>query len=747
MEIAAVKPRDQVEARLPIEGMECAACALRLERQLNRSDGVVDASVNFATNEAAVTFDPHAESIESLRRIVERTGFEVGQMENGEPRSGSDTSSKPVSVALKRFAISAALSAPVLILSMIPAFSALPYRSWILFILTTPVVIVAGRPIFSDAFKALRQGSANMNSLISLGVGSSYLYSVVATVAPERFLEAGPELHVYFEAAAVIITLVLLGRLLEARAKSGTQDAIRKLVALQPDTTFRIEGEEVVEVPLRSIRVGDMVLVKPGSRVSVDAVVAAGRSDVDESMLTGEPFPVSKEPDDEVVAGTMNGAGALTVRVTRVGRDTVLSRIVEFVRDAQGRKPPIQHLADKVAAIFVPSVLAIATLSFIVWIAVGPPPAYAFAVVVFVSVLIIACPCALGLATPTAIVVGIGSAATKGVLMRGGDVLERLESVDTIVVDKTGTLTEGIPQFLDLRVVDGFDSSSVLKMTASLEQQSEHPIGKAIVEAGKDAHLGLVQATDVEVLVGGGIRGRVLGQAITVGTRTFLESELGSSLDEIDIGKVEARASVFIAIDGRLAGAIDLNDRIRPTSREAVARLKEFGLRIVMASGDQLVAAEAVARELGIDEVFAETSPQGKAALVERLRSEGSCVAVVGDGINDAPALAAADVGIAIGTGTDVAIETADVTLVRDDLRSVSDAIQAARLTMRVIKQNLFFAFAYNVVGIPVAAGVLYPLIGLLLNPMIASAAMALSSVSVVTNSLRLKSRIAKLVS
>lgn len=747
MEIAAVKPRDQVEARLPIEGMECAACALRLERQLNRSDGVVDASVNFATNEAAVIFDPHAESIESLRRIVERTGFEVGQMEAGDPQSGSEMSSKSVSVALKRFVISAALSAPVLILSMIPAFSALPYRSWILFILTTPVVIVAGRPIFSDAFKALRQGSANMNSLISLGVGSSYLYSVVATVAPEGLLESGPELHVYFEAAAVIITLVLLGRLLEARAKSGTQDAIRKLVALQPDTTFRIEGEDIVEVPLRSIRVGDMVLVKPGSRVSVDAFVAAGRSDVDESMLTGEPFPVSKEPGDEVVAGTMNGAGALTVRVTRVGRDTVLSRIVEFVRDAQGRKPPIQHLADKVAAIFVPSVLAVATLSFVVWITLGPAPAYAFAVVVFVSVLIIACPCALGLATPTAIVVGIGSAATKGVLMRGGDVLERLESVDTIVVDKTGTLTEGIPQFVDLRVIDGFESSSVLKMAGSLEQQSEHPIGKAIVEAGKDAHLGLVQATHVEVLVGGGIRGRVLGQAVTVGTRTFLESELGSSLDEIDIGTVEARASVFIAIDGRLAGAIDLNDRIRPTSREAVARLKEFGLRIVMASGDQLVAAEAVAKELGIDEVFAETSPQGKAALVERLRSEGSRVAVVGDGINDAPALAAADVGIAIGTGTDIAIETADVTLVRDDLRSVSDAIQAARLTMRVIKQNLFFAFAYNVVGIPVAAGVLYPIIGLLLNPMIASAAMALSSVSVVTNSLRLKSRIAELAS
>lgn len=730
----------QVEARLPIEGMECAACALRLERQLKRAGGVIEASVNFATNEAAVRFDPDAESIESLREIVERTGFALGLMEEeGASAPGAD----PVATAFRRFLVAALLSAPVLILSMVPAFSSLPYRSWILLILTTPVVAIAGRPIFVDALKALRQRSANMNTLISLGVGSSYLYSVIATVAPDGFLQSGPELHVYFEAAAVIITLVLLGRLLEARAKSGTQDAIKKLVSLQPNTTFRIEGRDVVEVPLDSIRQGDLVLVKPGSRVPVDAVVVSGTSDVDESMLTGEPFPVSKGPEDEVVAGTMNGVGALTVRVTRVGRDTVLSRIVEIVRDAQGRKPPIQHLADKVAAIFVPSVLTVATISLIVWLLFGPAPAHAFAVVAFVSVLIIACPCALGLATPTAIVVGIGSAATKGVLMRGGDVLERLESVDTIVLDKTGTLTEGAPQFVNLRVLDGFDSTSVLKMAASVEQHSEHPIARAIVDAAKAAHLGLVQAEQVEASVGGGIRGLVAGRTVAVGSDAFMRLE-GIAPDGAALEGCEGRARVFVTIDGHLAGAVDLNDRIRTTSREAVTRLRSSGHRIVMASGDQLVAAKAVASDLGIDEVFAETSPEGKARLVERLRSEGACVAVVGDGINDAPALAAADVGIAIGTGTDIAIETADVTLVRDDLRSVSDAIDAARQTMRVIKQNLFFAFAYNVVGIPIAAGVLYPFVGLLLNPMIASAAMALSSVSVVTNSLRLKSRIAR---
>jgi Cu+-exporting ATPase len=743
METVQSKPVDLVETRLPIEGMECAACALRLERQLGRADGVSSATVNFATNEASVTYDPGRETLETLRDIVKRTGFSVVAATTDEAVS-TNAGEKAVSTALRRFLLSAVLSVPVLVISMAPGLASLPYRSLILLLLTTPVVALAGRPIFVDAFKALQRGSANMNSLVSLGVGSAYVYSVVATLAPGLISDSGLAVHVYFEAAAVIITLVLLGRLLEARAKSGTQDAIRKLVALQPDTTFRIAGGEVEEVPVSAIVVGDRVLVKPGGRVPVDGRVASGRSEVDESMLTGEPFPVVKDPDDEVVAGTINGAGALTVTVTRIGRDTVLSRIVEIVRDAQGRKPPIQRLADKVAGVFVPAVLAVASISLLIWLVVGPAPAHTFAIVAFVSVLIIACPCALGLATPTAIVVGIGSAATKGVLIRGGDVLERLEKIDTVVVDKTGTLTEGMPEIVAVQTSPRFDRNLVLRLAASVEQQSEHPIGKAIVEAARKSQLNLTQPEAVAASVGGGIRGAVGGTEVAVGTLAFLSSDYEMSSDEWRPSSDVGRATVFVAIDGALAGMIALNDRIRSTSRDAIDRLKMLDIRVVMASGDQLVAAESVAHELGIDEVYAKSSPEDKAALVERLKQQGARVAVVGDGINDAPALAAADVGMAIGTGTDVAIETADVTLVRDDLLSVSDAIGASRKTMQTIKQNLFFAFAYNVVGIPIAAGVLYPVMGLLLNPMIASAAMALSSVSVVSNSLRLKSKIGR---
>ncbi|HEY5564701.1 MAG TPA: heavy metal translocating P-type ATPase, partial [Rhodothermia bacterium] len=593
MESRTHKQHGLVETRLPIEGMECAACALRLERQFRRSEGVTDASVNFATNEATVTYDPHSKTIDSLREIVDRTGFKVGALDS-DSSAAPARSERAVHAALSRFLLAAVLSAPVLILSMAPALSSVPYRSWILLVLTTPVVFIAGKPIFADALNALKQGSANMNTLIALGVSSSYAYSLAVTIAPAQLSDSGLDVHVYFEAAAVIITLVLLGRLLEARAKSGTQEAIRKLVNLQPDSTFRFDGEEIVEVPLRSIRVGDRVLVKPGSRVPVDGVVLSGQSDVDESMLTGEPFPVTKRPDAEVVGGTMNGVGALTVRVARIGRDTVLSRIVEIVRDAQGRKPPIQRLADRVAAVFVPTVLGVAAAAFAVWMMIGPEPAHTFATVVFVSVLIIACPCALGLATPTAIVVGIGSAAAKGVLIRGGDVLERLQEVDTVVVDKTGTLTEGAPQFVDLRAQNGFDRGVVLRLAASLEQHSEHPIARSIVDAARENHLNLMQASDVEASVGGGIRGKVDDRYVTIGTATYLESR-DLIVDANVSGGGLGRALVYIAVDDRIAGIVDLNDRIRGTSKDAVAELRKLGLRVVMASGDQLVAAEAVA--------------------------------------------------------------------------------------------------------------------------------------------------------
>lgn len=735
-------PSENIESRLPIEGMECAACAARLERQLGKAAGVAAASVNFATNEAWVSYDPAVESIESLGEIVRKTGFDVGRMDVAATESLASAASRSVAIARSRFLTAAILSVPVLALSVLPALESLPFRSWLLLVLTTPVVFYAGRPIFLDAAQALRSRSTNMNTLISIGVSSAYVYSVVVTVFPRWTTESGPELHAYFESAAVIITLVLLGRLLEARAKAGTQSAIRALVALQPDTSLRLVNGQIEEVPTGHVVVGDNVLIRPGGRVPIDGVVVSGRADIDESMLTGEPFPVTKEAGDEVVAGTVSTSGSVTLRVTRTGPNTVLNRIVEIVRDAQGRKPAIQRLADRVSAIFVPVVLAIAFATMIVWLWVGPVPAHAFAAVTFVSVLIIACPCALGLATPTAIVVGLGSAAVKGVLIRGGDVLERLAGVDTIVLDKTGTVTEGVPRVDSISSLNGLDEVTVLTLAASLEQHSDHPTARALIDAAQEKGLELTLPDDVRSVVGQGIEGRVSGRLVAVGSARFISSLTSGQPNRGPSESSSDRGEILVAIDGSPAAIVRLRDNVRAGSLDAVQKLEALGCRLVMASGDRTEVAARVANELGITEVHGQTSPKDKAELVVRLRNEGARVAFVGDGINDAPALAEADVGIAIGTGTDVAIETADVTLSRDDLRSVVQAIRASRLTMRSIKQNLFFAFVYNALGIPIAAGLLYPVSGLLLDPMLASAAMALSSVSVVTNSLRLKRRI-----
>ena len=546
---------------------------------------------------------------------------------------------------------------------------------------------------------------------------------------------------VYFEAAAVIVTLILLGRLLEERAKGRTSAAIEKLIGLQAETARVIRNDETIEVPVADVRVGDRVLVRPGEKIPLDGEVLDGASAVDESMITGEPLPVDKGRGDTVVGATINRTGAFTFRVTRTGRDTTLQQIIRLVREAQGRKAPIQRLADRVAGVFVPVVLVIAVATFGLWLLFGPEPPLTYALLTAVSVLIIACPCALGLATPTAIMVATGRAAEKGILIKGGDAVERLRAVDVVVLDKTGTLTEGRPRLTDVVAVDGWTEDELLALAASAEARSEHPIGAAIVEAAQARKLSLSDVESFASQTGSGIEASVGGHDVRIGNAAFLNGS-GTAADLRLSGEDalarDGKTVVRVAVDGELAGLLAVSDAVRPTSEEAVRRLHERGVEVVMLTGDAEASAQAVARAVGIDRVEADIRPDRKAAVVSALQAEGRVVAMVGDGINDAPALAQADVGIAIGTGTDVAIEASDVTLLRDDLLAVADAFRLSERALRTIKQNLFFAFVYNIIGIPIAAGLLYPFFGVLLNPIVASGAMALSSVSVVTNSLRL---------
>jgi Cu+-exporting ATPase len=726
------------EVRLPIEGMECAACAVRLERQLSRTDAVASASVNFATNEASVSFDPLQTTLDDLASIVERSGFSVGSRTDDDTDTLED---RILDRARRRFIFAAVLTLPVFVLSMFPSLFPIPYVEWVLLGLSAPVVLFAGAPFFVDAARVLRAGSANMNTLISLGVAAAFVYSLIATIAPHLVSSPDGSVHVYYEAAAVITTLVLLGRMLEASARSRTNAAVRRLINLQPDEAIVIaaDGSEI-RTPLARVSIGDRILLRPGARVPVDGVVEEGRTDIDESMLTGEPMPIEKSAESMVSAGTMNLTGSLVFRATRVGSDTSLQRIIQLVKAAQGHKPPIQRLADRVSAIFVPVILASALATFTVWILFGPSPPLRFAVLTAVSVLIIACPCALGLATPTAVLVGIGRAASVGVFIKGGDALEQLSHVDSVVLDKTGTLTLGKPQVASVRPL-GMDAPSVLSFAASLEYHSEHPIARAICTAADEQDLVARDVSAFQAHVGGGISGLVEGRDVVIGSLAFVRSIVADEIDLVaPVDELKPGSSlVYVVVDQELAGHIEVADKLRPTSREAVARLRAQGVRIVMATGDSPAAAEHIGKSLGIDDIRAGLSPEAKVETVRELRTQGYTVAVVGDGINDAPALAAADVGLALGAGTDVALETADVGLVRNDLRSVADAVAVAQTTMKVIRQNLFFAFVYNVTGVPIAAGVLFPVAGILLNPMVASAAMAMSSVSVVTNSLRLR--------
>jgi Cu+-exporting ATPase len=654
----------------------------------------------------------------------------------------------------KRFWIGGALTLPVFVLAMahsIPALARQPWADshvsrWLQFALATPVVWWAGWSFFRRGWRSIVTRQLNMFTLIAIGVGAAFVFSAVAMLAPDLFphsMRHEAKVAIYFEAAAVIVVLVLLGQVLELRARSRTGSAIKALLNLAPPTARRVTPDGDEEIPLEHVHVGDRLRVVPGDKVPVDGVVVEGHSSVEESMITGEPLPVEKAAGDKVTGGSINGPGSFVMRAERVGSDTLLGQIVNMVAEAQRSRAPIQGLADKVAAIFVPLVLATSVLTFGVWMWLGPEPKLAHAIVNAVAVLIIACPCALGLATPMSIMVGVGRGAQEGVLVKNAEALERLETVTTLVVDKTGTLTEGKPKLVDVLPISGFDAKEFLRLAASLEQNSEHPLAAAIVQGANERGIVLEAAKDFRSVTAGGVVGTVAGRAVMIGKPAFLRSERLGGLEPLEAAAVnlqeEGKTAMYVAVDGKPAGLLAVADPIKATTAEAIRELHALGLQLVMLTGDNRRTAAAVAKALGLDAVEADVEPAGKASHVKKLRADGKHVAMAGDGINDAPALSEADVGIAMGTGTDVAMQSAGITLVKGDLRAIAKAIHLSRATMRNIRQNLFFAFLYNALGIPVAAGLLYPFFGLLLSPMIAGAAMSLSSVSVIGNALRLR--------
>lgn len=653
----------------------------------------------------------------------------------------------------RRFWIGLALALPVLVLEMgghvfgLDHLIAPQVSNWIQLLLATPVVVWAGRPFFVRGWRSIMRRSLNMFTLIAIGTGAALVYSLLATIVPgifpETFRQTDGSVAVYFEAAAVIVVLVLLGQVLELRAREKTSGAIRALLDLAPATARRLDDEnQEEEVSLDKVQVGDRLRVRPGDKVPLDGEVLEGRSNIDESMVTGEPLAVRKEAGDGVIGGSINGQGSFIMRADKVGRDTMLSQIVQMVASAQRSRAPIQGLADRVAGVFVPAVILVAVVAFIAWSLWGPAPPMAFGLIAAVSVLIIACPCALGLATPMSIMVGVGRGAQAGVLIRDAEALERLEKVDTVVVDKTGTLTEGKPRVTELRPAEGFDKQELLRLAAGVERGSEHPLAQAIVERAKEDGVEPTEATEFDSPNGKGVVGNVDGRRVALGNRLLMESEsvaLAEQEDEAERLRGDGATVIFAAVDGRLAGLLAIADPVKETTEAAIRALQADGIRVVMLTGDNRTSAEAVARRLGIDEVEAEVLPEDKGRVVQHLRDEGRVVVMAGDGVNDAPALATADVGIAMGTGTDVAIESAGVTLLRGDLTGIVEAHRLSRATMRNIRQNLFFAFVYNAAGVPIAAGILYPFTGLLLSPIIAAAAMSLSSVSVIANALRLR--------
>ncbi len=736
------------ESRLdfPVKGMHCAACVNKVEQALLDVPGVKTAAVNLATERATVRLAPEGPSLDRLREAVAGAGYTVPADIAGTPESADREQAERANENRRlriKFIVGAALAVPVLLGSMHEIFPWAPHwlrNPYLLWALTTPVQFWVGWQFHAAFVKELRHRSASMNTLVSVGTNAAYFFSVAVTLWPRVFMATGA--MPYYEASALLMTFLVLGRWLEARARGGTSEAIRRLIALQPKTARVLRDGRETDVPIATVAVGDLVRVRPGERVAVDGEVVEGASAVDESMLTGESLPVEKGPGAVVVGGSVNRTGTFAFRATRVGRETVLAQIIKLVEEAQGSKAPIQRLADRVAAVFVPVVLVIAGITFAVWWAWGPEPAFFYAVANAVGVLVIACPCAMGLATPTAIMVGTGKGAELGVLIKSAEALEQLQKVRTVVFDKTGTLTVGRPVVTDVVPAPGVDADGLLALAAAAEQGSEHPLGEAIVTEAKARGLALPPVSEFQAVPGQGV------DALAADGRILLGNARMMAARGIDVVALEPRArqlaqegksAVYIAFGGEPQGLVAVADVLKPETRAAVAALKSLGIEAIMLTGDTRATGEAIARQAGLDRVLADVLPEQKAAEIKRLQSNARLVAMVGDGINDAPALAQADVGIAMGSGTDVAIEAADVTLMRGDLRGVVTAIELSRRTIRMIKENLGWAFGYNIVLIPVAAGLLYPFSGILLSPILAGLAMALSSVSVVANSLRLK--------
>jgi P-type Cu+ transporter len=728
---------------LPVEGMTCASCVVRVEKTLKKIEGVEDVNVNLATEKVTFTINKSQADLNKISEAVEDAGYKIilpTKETSAESDSGYEIeSTKKYSELKNLFIFSLVLTIPVMIINMISMTSW--FMRWsplsmdtvnrILFLATTLIIFIPGKRFFISAWKLLKHFSADMNTLVAVGTGTAYVYSTIAVLFPELLSLKNPYEHIYFDTAAAIITLILMGRLLEAGAKSKTTSAIKKLIGLQPKTARIIKLNKETEIKIEDVVQDDLIIVRPGERIPVDGIITEGSTSIDESMISGESIPVDKFKDDKVTGGTINLNGSITFKATAVGKNTVIAQIIKYVEEAQGSKAPIQKLADKIASIFVPIVISIAVITFIIWYLIMGVPFNA-AMLNFIAVLVIACPCALGLATPTAIMVGTGLGASNGILIKNASSLESAYRINTVVLDKTGTITLGKPKVADLKIFNGFNRNDVIKYTITLENRSEHPLSKAILEYATQFNISPADISDFNSYPGLGLTGKVDNKGIIIGNRKMLEQYAVKFNGAEPDNKLKDNSSVYIAIDNVLAGIYHISDTIADTSIGAIQKLKDMKLSIYMLTGDNKGVAESIAAKVGIENVIADVLPGDKAKVIKDLQSKGRIVAMVGDGINDSPALAQADLGIAIGTGTDIAIETADITLIKNNISGISRAINLSHNTLKTIKQNLFWAFIYNIIGIPVAA------LGLL-NPMFAAAAMALSSVSVVSNSLRLK--------